>query len=597
MLASTSEVYGKNERELDEGADGVYGLPPTSRWCYATSKLAAEHYAHAYGAQGLRFAVVRYFNVYGPGLDSPGEGRVISKFIGHLQRGTPLPLVDGGHAVRAFCYIDDAVRATVGLGDALLTGEAVGGRTFNIGRREPVTMRDLAARMVSLSGHTGGVIEVSGAVHFGPGFEEIQHRVPDTSALEAATGFVAGTSLDEGLALTLRHYHLLAPAAAAQAASAPPSLLPWVRPCLEPDAALMATLRRSLLTGRVTNDGPLVQRLEREAAAWLGVNDVVAVSNGAVALLLVAYALGLRGKVILPSFTFIATLGAFAQPGLQPLFCDIDPHTWTMDPAHLQALLDLHPDVAAVVPVNVFGVQPDLEAIARLTHLAGATLLYDNAHGLGSEVDGLRVPGQPAAQVFSLHATKVLPAVEGGLIHAADPALVRELRRLRNHGIAADWRGSSPGFNAKLSELHAAVALHALADFDGVLQRRRTYGIRLREQLTAHCPPGSLRLQQVPPGMQSNVQNFGVQFLKAPSPAAAHAESVCRAHGVQVRRYFFPPLHMLPALAPQPALPVTETVSASLVCLPLHSRMEDSQLARIVQAALAAAQPGLLRVP
>lgn len=210
LMTSTSEVYGKNQDVLIEDSDSLLGPSVNRRWSYAVSKLAAEHYARALASLGLRYVIVRYFNVYGPLMDEPGRGRVISKFVGCIQRGEPLSLVDSGGAVRAFCYVDDAVEATVRLALALEEGDdGVSGRSFNIGRDEPVTIRDLAGMMIRLSGHERGMVDVPGARFFGSGFEEVPLRVPDVTALQSAIGFTAGTPLDEGLRRTLRYWHCL----------------------------------------------------------------------------------------------------------------------------------------------------------------------------------------------------------------------------------------------------------------------------------------------------------------------------------------------------------------------------------------------------
>lgn len=371
-------------------------------------------------------------------------------------------------------------------------------------------------------------------------------------------------------------------------------LLPWVRPSIEPDDALMATLRASLESGRVTNDGPLVRRFERDAAAWLGVPDAVAVSSGSEALRLPLKALGLRGRVVLPSFTYLATLSAVALNGLEPVFCDVDPRTFTLDPAALAALLDRERGAAAVLPVNAFGVPPDLAAIAAIAAGAGARLLYDNAHGFGSERRGRRLPAEPAFQMLSLHATKVMPAVEGGLVVSPDADLLARVRRLRAHGIAPDPLASTPGVNAKMDELRAAVALHSLARLDAVLARRRAYAARLRDALE-RCG-GAYQVQHVPEGVTSNFQNLAVRMLAQPDADAAVAAFA--RHGVEARRYFHPPLHRL-AMFPRPAsLPRTDEVVASLVCLPLHSRMDEDDLLRVERAVRRVAlEPRPARIP
>lgn len=368
----------------------------------------------------------------------------------------------------------------------------------------------------------------------------------------------------------------------------PRVLIPMVRPVFEPDDALMATLRTSLERGVVSNNGPLVQRFEREAAAWLGVPEVVAVSTGAHGLLLPLQALGLRGKVVLPSFTYLATLSAVTLNGLEPVFCDIDEDTFTLDPEALARVLARESGVAAVLAVNAYGVPPDLEALADLTARAGAQLLYDNAHGFGTSQAGRRLPVEPIFQMISLHATKVMPAVEGGLVVSPDARLLARVRRLRAHGVAPDPFDSTPGLNAKMCEMHAAVGLHSLARFDEALGRRRAYAARLREALSSHG--GVYRVQRVPEGVCSNFQNLAVRVVAGPTVDADDVVAAFARHGVEARRYFHPPLHRLAMFRQPVSLPRTDEASASLVCLPLHSRMDEHDLAGIERAAGAVAR-------
>jgi dTDP-4-amino-4,6-dideoxygalactose transaminase len=358
--------------------------------------------------------------------------------------------------------------------------------------------------------------------------------------------------------------------------------LAWVRPQLDPDAALLERIRQSLESGRVTNGGPLVAELEREAAKFLGVGESIAVTNGTAALTLAGLALGLRGRFVLPAFTYAATLSAFEILGLEPVFCDVDPETWTLDPAALATVLARGP-VSAVVAVNVYGVPPDLAAIAELTRKHGAKLIYDDAHGFGTLDRGARVPSEPEVVTFSMHATKVLAAVEGGLVVTRDPALDRELRRLRTHGLALEPLQSTPGLNAKLDELRAAIALHSLARIEGTLARRAEYAERLRAHAARLAP--SLRIQRIPATARSNHQNYSVR-LDAEGADTPRAIARLAEIGVEARRYFHPALHQLERFAgAHPPLPHCERLADRILSLPLHARMAERDLQR-VEAAL-----------
>ena len=209
LFTSSSEVYGTNTETLQEGGQRIYGSYRSPRWSYALSKSVGEQYAQAFSQQGLQHVTIRYFNIYGPGLDRPGYGRVISKFLGYIQEGKALPLVDGGHAIRAYCYVSDAMDATASLALAVGSNPAVNGRAFNVGRVEALSVRALAERIIALSGHQAGTVDIPGDRFFGANFEDIPKRIPDVSALREAIGFVAQTSLDEGLRRTLDAVGLL----------------------------------------------------------------------------------------------------------------------------------------------------------------------------------------------------------------------------------------------------------------------------------------------------------------------------------------------------------------------------------------------------
>ena len=351
-----------------------------------------------------------------------------------------------------------------------------------------------------------------------------------------------------------------------------PEFIPWVRPVVEVDQELRADLRAAFEHGRLTNQGPVLKRFESEAARFLEVEDAVALATGTAALQLALVALDLAGcEAVLPAFTYPATLNALIHAGLRPVFCDIDPDTWTLCPRALEKVLAEHPGAGAVIPVNVFGVLPDIGETGR-----EKTVVIDNAHGFGSRGEGVY-----AACVYSLHATKILPAVEGGLLTSGDAGLLEAVRRLRNHGLAEDPLDSRPGFNEKMSELHAAVGSCSLRALPEVLARRREYAERLRGFIEDRCG-GAFTVQKIPAGVESNHQNLGV-LCKA---GALECQRELEARGVGSRRYFHPPLHRLRFVDHPPNLPVTDRVADSILCLPLHSRMAEETLETIEQALL-----------
>jgi len=367
--------------------------------------------------------------------------------------------------------------------------------------------------------------------------------------------------------------------------------LPFVRPLIEADDELLADLAAILASGRLTNDGPMVRRLEAELAGWLDVASVIAVSTGSDGLLLGASilrrTLSTRDRpprVVAPAFTYIATVSGFVHLGFDLTFCDIDPATWTLSPDALEAAFAAGP-VDVVVAVNAYGVPPDLAAIAALCQRNGARLVYDDSHGLGSSLDDVRLPVEPWLSAGSLHATKLVPAVEAGWIVASDPQVDAELRRLRNHGLATPLEESTPGFNGKLDELRARIGLHSLARIDAVLARRRTYGTRLRTHLGERCG-GAYGLQRHPAGLAPNHLNLPVYCNNHGTHGLDALIAAFAREGVEARRYFHPPLHRMAAWRGPVSLPETDRLCEGLVCLPLWSRMAEDDLARVERAAL-----------
>ena len=203
VFTSTSEVYGRNPRvPFAEDDDRVLGSTRIDRWCYSTSKAAAEHFCFAYHRLGLPVVVLRYFNAYGPRLDKIDVGRVITVFMGQVLRGEPVTVIGDGKQTRCFTYVDDAIRATV---EAGLNERAVGG-IFNVGTDVETSILDLAERMVAIAGSRSPVRFVPQREIYGDSYEDVPRRVPDLRRMHEVLGVRAATSLDEGLRRTIEWF-------------------------------------------------------------------------------------------------------------------------------------------------------------------------------------------------------------------------------------------------------------------------------------------------------------------------------------------------------------------------------------------------------
>lgn len=200
ILASTSEVYGRNPRiPFSEDDDRVLGSTRCDRWCYSTSKAAAEHFCFAYHRLGLPVVVLRYFNVYGPRLDKLDVGRVVTIFMGQVLRGEPVTVVGDGKQTRCFTYVDDAIRATVAAG---IDARAVG-QIFNVGSDQEVSILELAQTMIRVAGSPSEIRFVTQEAIYGDSYEDVPRRVPSLRRMHEILGVRAETPLQEGLRRTI----------------------------------------------------------------------------------------------------------------------------------------------------------------------------------------------------------------------------------------------------------------------------------------------------------------------------------------------------------------------------------------------------------
>ncbi len=361
-------------------------------------------------------------------------------------------------------------------------------------------------------------------------------------------------------------------------------------PLIEDPEALLADLRRLVDSHRLSNHGPRVCELERRLKRMWGVRAQT-VANATLGLELAFTALGLRGKAIVPSFTFFSTAHACVRAGLEPVFADIDPRTYCLAPAAVEALID--EDTALVVPVHTYGNLADFAYFESLRE-RGIAVVYDAAHAMGVRSRFGEPAGFGDASVFSFHATKIVAAGEGGAVATADPALGQAIRRLANFGLINETEVFEIGTNAKLSEVHALFALHGLKSLETSIDRRLAVMDRYNESFGDEA---KLTLPRPQPGVGPNGQFYPVRFRSRKLREKAFDDLV-RKH-IYPRRYFAPALHQLAAYrhSAHGPLPVTEAVADTVLCLPLHSAMSLSNADFVADALLHSLRPRARRVP
>lgn len=363
--------------------------------------------------------------------------------------------------------------------------------------------------------------------------------------------------------------------------------LPLARPDVPDIDAIVADVRNILASGHLTN-GPYVRELEHRAAGYLHVRHCVAVASCTSGLMLVLRAMGLVGDVIVPSFTFAATAHAVIWTGLRPVFADIDPETLTLAPAHVRRSVGIR--ASAILATHTYGTPCDIEGLQGVADELGLRLLFDAAHALGSQHQGIAVGGFGDAEVFSLSPTKLVVAGEGGLIATDDDLLAERCRIGRDYGNPGDYDCRFVGLNARMSEVHAAIALASLDRLEDNVRARNRLARRYHEGLRSL--PG-VSFPHVRDGDRSTYKDLTV--LIDPDRFGVDARGLATrlaARGIDTRRYYAPPVHAMQAyrsLRPSPnSLPVTERAAQHVLTLPLWTAMTEGDVGRVVDEISAA---------
>jgi len=353
------------------------------------------------------------------------------------------------------------------------------------------------------------------------------------------------------------------------------------RPHLGDRGQLLSRIEGALDRHWLTNDGPSVRELEHRIASVLGVEHCVAVCNGTLALALTARALGLRGEVLVPAFTFVATAHALEWIGITPVFCDVDAATLTLDPWDAESRIT--PRTTGILGVHLFGRGCDARALEELGRRYGLQVFYDASHAFGCSHRGRMIGGFGAAEVFSLHATKFVHTMEGGAITTDDGVLADALRRMRNFGFAGFDDVRSLGINGKMNEVAACVGLNLLDAMRDITAVNREHHASFREAVAGI--PGLVLREPA----ESELANWQYVVIEVD---AAHAGldrddlvRILHAERVLARRYFHPGCHRMEPYRSRPggppALPASERAADRLLSVPTGTGVTRDEIRRM----------------
>ncbi|MGR2988259.1 dTDP-4-amino-4,6-dideoxy-D-glucose aminotransferase VioA [Vibrio vulnificus] len=323
----------------------------------------------------------------------------------------------------------------------------------------------------------------------------------------------------------------------------------------------------------LTNNGPFHQELEAKLCEYLGVEYVSLFNNATNALLTALQSMRIHGEVITTPYSFVATSHSIMWNRLEPVFVDIDPKTFNIDPAKIEAAITPH--TTAIMPVHCYSNPCDVEAIQKIADNYGLKVIYDAAHAFGVNYKGKSLLKWGDLSILSFHATKVFNTFEGGAIICKDLKTKQRIDRLKNFGIADELTVTALGINGKMSEVNAAFGLVQLKHVDKAMKQRQVIDSRYRKELS---DVKGITLYQHNTNANSNCSYFPI-LVEADFPLSRdELYDKLKANNILSRRYFYPLISNLPMYrglesADADCLPQANALAEKVLCLPIFAEL------------------------
>jgi dTDP-4-amino-4,6-dideoxygalactose transaminase len=358
-------------------------------------------------------------------------------------------------------------------------------------------------------------------------------------------------------------------------------MIPAAKPIIgeEESAAIVRVLQSGILA-----QGPEVDAFENEFSAVVDGRHCIAVNSGTSGLHMSLIANGIKqgDEVIVPSFTFAATANSVALTGATPVFVDIDPQTFNIDPIAIEAAITQR--TRAIQPVHLYGQPAAMKEIMAIAARHNLLVIEDAAQAHMASLDGTSVGAFGIAGVFSFYPTKNMTSGEGGMISTADVEVVRQCRLLRNQGMERRYENEVVGFNTRMTDIHAAIGRVQLAKLAGWTAQRRSNAKFLDENLKGVVVP------YVAPGAFHVYHQYTIRIIGHDRDSFA-AEMANRGVGNGV--YYPTPVHRLPSFGHTFDLPETTLAAKEVLSIPVHPSLSKGELETIVSVINAIAAAGV----
>lgn len=349
-------------------------------------------------------------------------------------------------------------------------------------------------------------------------------------------------------------------------------MIPVTKSFIPPIEEYTAQVERAFRNGWLTNRGELVLELEEKLKAYLHLDNLLITNNGTIPLQIALKLLGKGGEIITTPFSYVATTASIVWENCTPVFVDIEPDYWTIDPTQIEAAITER--TTAILATHVFGNPCDVEAIDAIAKKYGLSVIYDGAHTFGVEYKGQSIFNFGDISTCSFHATKLFHTGEGGAIFCKDAEVFHQLYYSHNFGHDGPLAFHGLGINAKISELQAAMGLSVLPHMSNILNSRKQVVERYLEQLNSD----TMQFIQIREGTKWNYSYFPVVFET--EETRANVEKALNDAQIIPRRYFYPALNRLPYVTRR-TMPISESISDRVLCLPLYVGLDEKDIEKI----------------
>lgn len=334
----------------------------------------------------------------------------------------------------------------------------------------------------------------------------------------------------------------------------------------------------------ITNNGSFHQQLEKELADYLKVPYISLFTNGTLPLITALQALRITGEVITTPYSFVATTHSLWWNGIKPVFVDIDPETFNLDPAKIEAAIT--PKTTAIMPVHCYGRPCDIDAIQEIADKYGLKVIYDAAHAFGVDINGKSVLTAGDISTLSFHATKVYNTIEGGAMVMHDDKTKQRIDQLKNFGYVNETTVVAPGINSKMDEMRAAYGILNLRQVDKAIEARKHVAERYREELK---DVAGIRMFDDIDGVRHNYSYFPI-LVNTEGYGRTRDELYfdMQKQNVFGRRYFYPLITEFSTYKGLPSatkenLPNAHRIASEVLCLPIHHALTDEDINRIIK--------------